>query len=194
MQTPSASLAELAPAGHRPSFDEAYEQGFAFVWRNLRRLGVPSDRLDDAFQDVFVVVHRKLAEFEGRSSLNSWLFAIVARVSKDYRRSHRRKGALVAGAPGTVDAEAVAADPAKNPAERAELTERVNLLFEILEELDEAKRSLLVLAELEEMTAPEMADALGIPLNTVYSRLRAARQAFEVALTRRRARERNGTL
>jgi RNA polymerase sigma-70 factor (ECF subfamily) len=188
---PAASLG----ADTRPplSFRDAYEQGFAFVWRNLRRLGVSPDRIDDAFQDVFVVVHRKLPEFEGRCSLRSWLFAIVERVSNDYRRSRRRKGALAAGAPGSVDADTLAASPAASPAERAEIAERVRLLYQILEQIDEAKRAILILAELEQMTAPEIADAVGIPLNTVYSRLRLARQAFDEALARHRARERSGT-
>ena len=92
-----------------------------------------------------------------------------------------------------MDPETVAASPAANPAERVEVAQRVQLLYRLLDELDEAKRSLLILAELEQMTVPEMADAMGIPLNTVYSRLRAARQAFDRALSRHRARERNGT-
>ena len=191
VESPATSVG--SETGRRLTFREAYEEGYAFVWRNLRRLGVPPDRIDDAFQDVFVVVHRKLPEFEGRSSLTTWLFGIVARVSKDYRRSRRRKGALSADAAGSVDADTIAASPTASPAQRAEITERVTLLHEILDELDEAKRSLLILAELEQMTAPEMAEATGIPLNTVYSRLRAARRAFNQALARHRARERNGT-
>jgi len=111
------------------------------------------DRIEDAFQDVFVVVHRRLHEFEGRSSLPSWLFAIVERVSNDYRRSRRRKGGLAAGAPGSVDADTVAASPATSPAERAEVAERVRLLYQLLDEIDEAKRTILILAELEQMTA-----------------------------------------
>ena len=72
-------------------FTAVYEEHFAFVWRSMRRLGVPDRLLDDAAQDVFIVVHRRLGEFEGRSTLKSWLFAIARRVAHDHRRRVGRK-------------------------------------------------------------------------------------------------------
>jgi len=72
------------------SFAQIYEEYFAFVWRSLRALGVSRSALDDATQDVFVVVHRRLSDFEGRSSLKTWLFGIACRVAANHRRSRER--------------------------------------------------------------------------------------------------------
>jgi RNA polymerase sigma-70 factor (ECF subfamily) len=167
-------------------FQATYDEFFDFVWRNLRRLGVHEDAIDDALQDVFIVVHRRSADYdERRASVRSWLFGIVLRVAKDHRRARLRKDpatrALVA-----VDPDTVAASPDLGPQERAEIAERIALLHRLLEELDENKRTLIILAELEQMTAPEMAHALEIPLNTIYSRLRTARLELQAALVRYR--------
>ncbi len=161
-----------------PSFEALYEEYFNFVWRSLRRLGVGAASLDDAVQDVFVVVHRRLAEFEGRSSIKTWLFGITLRVAQEHRRRLRRKeGSLEPLDDGFVDA-------APGPLEEAEKAEAVRVLDAILATLDDDKRAVFILAELEQMTAPEIAESLGINANTVYSRLRAARQAFETAMSR----------
>jgi RNA polymerase sigma-70 factor (ECF subfamily) len=167
-----------------PSIPEIYDQYFSFIWRNLRHLGVPEVALEDAVQDVFVVVHRKLPEFEGRASLRSWLFGIVMRVAKDHRRSIRRRSPAGKLGLEAVDPDGVQ-DDRRGPREEAELSDRVRLLHELLQELDETKRTLLVLAELEQMTAPEISEVTGMPVNTVYTRLRAARRAFDEALARR---------
>ncbi len=160
-----------------------YDEHFAFVWRSLRRLGVPDRALDDAAQDVFIVVHRRLAEFEGRSSLRSWLFGIARRVAHDHRRRIARKE-------NTEELSEILADPhAGTPAAAAERAQAVRMLHAILATLDDDKREVFILAELEQMTVPEIADAIGANVNTVYSRLRAARAAFEAAVQRRLARE-----
>lgn len=159
----------------RPAFEEAYEQLFDFVWRSMRRLGVAPASVDDAVQDVFMVVHRKLHEFEGRSSLKTWVYGIALRVARDYERSVRRKGghhALNEDLP----------DRSPGPAEALAKAEAVRVLDTILAKLDVDKRTVFVLAEVEEMTAPEIAEALGINVNTVYSRLRAARIGFDAAV------------
>jgi RNA polymerase sigma-70 factor (ECF subfamily) len=166
-----------------PAFEVVYDQNFAFVWRCLRRLGVPDRLLDDAAQDVFIVVHRRLGEFEGRSSLKSWLFAIARRVAHDHRRRVGRKER-------TEELPETLADTrASTPAHDAERAQAVRVLYEILGGLDDDKREVFVLAELEQMTVPEIADAIGANVNTVYSRLRAARQGFEAAVARRLARQ-----
>jgi RNA polymerase sigma-70 factor, ECF subfamily len=159
----------------RPAFEEVYEQVFDFVWRSLRRLGVPEASIDDAVQDVFVVVHRRLAGFEGRSSLKTWVFGIAMRVARDHRRLARRKGGHAQLDPRIVDG-------APDPVEALARCEAVRELDRILGALDEDKRAVFVLAEIEEMSAPEIAEALGVNLNTVYSRLRAARRGVEAAL------------
>jgi RNA polymerase sigma-70 factor, ECF subfamily len=168
-----------------PTLAEVYETHFDFVWRSARRLGIPSLHLDDVVQEVFLVVHRRLAEFEGRSTLKTWLFGITRRVVRDHRRSARRKPAEPLGvmepADGTPGADA-----------RMTRDEEARLLHAMLDELDEEKREIFVLAELEQMSGPEIADALDVNLNTVYARLRAARTAFEQAVARHQARARRG--
>jgi RNA polymerase sigma-70 factor (ECF subfamily) len=168
------------------TFSAAYDQFFPFVWRNLRRLGVAEDSVEDALQDVFVVVHRRWADFHvGQSSFRSWLFGIVMRVARDYRRTCARRDPATRSAKDIVDPDSVAYG-GTDPQECAELAERVETLHAILRELGAKKRTILILVELEQMTAPEIADVLDIPLNTVYSRLRAARHAFDLALARSR--------
>ena len=159
-----------------------YEEHFAFVWRNLRRLGVPEASLRDAAQDVFVVVHRRLGEYDARSKLRSWLYSILNRVAREYGRRRRRKD------PARVeDAEQVADPRAEPPDQGAERSESLRLLLRLLDDLDLEKREAFVLSDLEEMTAPEIADALGVNLNTVYSRIRAARRELSAALQLRNA-------
>ncbi|WP_437730556.1 RNA polymerase sigma factor [Sorangium sp. So ce1335] len=171
-----------------PCFEALYDEHFAFVWRSLRRLGVTDAALDDAVQDVFLVVHRRLAEFEGRSSMKTWLFGIVLRVARTYRRAALRRGPRGHAAEAPADPEAVAGPETDQPDARTEQAEAVRILHELLDDLDEEKREVFVLAELEQMTAPAIAEVAGINVNTVYSRLRAARHDFEQAVLRHRAR------
>jgi RNA polymerase sigma-70 factor (ECF subfamily) len=168
-----------------PSFDHVYEQTFDFAWRSARRLGVAASAVDDVVQDAFLVVHRRLPEFEGRSSMKTWVFGILLRVVSDHRRTLRRKGGLA-----ELPHEDVLASRAQGPAETLEQRQAAALLHALLDELDDEKRAVFVLAELEELAAPDIAEMLSIPTNTVYSRLRAAREAFERSLARHRARER----
>jgi len=170
---------EPAQAVAQPQLDLAavYEAQFDFVWRSARRLGVSTLHLDDVVQEVFLVVHRRLGEFEGRSTLKSWLFGITRRVVRDNRRSAQRKP--------TASLRREPLDEHGRAADRLlELREQAQLLHELLAELDFDKREVFVLAELEQMSGPEIAAALQINLNTVYARVRAARQAFEAALAR----------
>jgi RNA polymerase sigma-70 factor, ECF subfamily len=163
------------------SFSTLYEQYFDFVWRSLRRLGVPVSALDDAAQEVFMVVHRRLPEFEGRASLKTWLFGIALNVAQHVMRSAARRASE--RAPETLTA------PVSTPQEEFLRAEAVKLLYQVLDELDPDKRSVFVMAELEQMTASEISELSGLPLNTVYSRLRLARRDFEAALKRYRARD-----
>jgi RNA polymerase sigma-70 factor (ECF subfamily) len=175
---PAASVPEDAPA---LAFESVYAEHFRGVWRTLRRLGVADAQLDDAAQDVFVVVHRNLPAFDGRS-LRGWLYAIAVRVASDHRRgtATRRAVPLTEALP----------DPAPDPARRSELADAVRLLHALLSELTDDHRTVFVLGELEQLTVPEIAEALGANPNTVYSRQRAARAHFEAALERHRARTR----
>jgi RNA polymerase sigma-70 factor (ECF subfamily) len=177
---PSAGAASI------PGFDEVYETHFDFVWRSVRRLGVPERQIDDAVQDVFLVVHRRLSDFEGRSSIRTWLFGIALRVARDHRRSLSRRGNLEQLDEQQIDGGAA------SPDERTARSQALLLLERFLARLDEDKRAVFILAELEEMTAPEIGEALGVNVNTVYSRLRAARKAFDEAVKRHLAQENAG--
>jgi len=115
-----------------------------------------------------------LPQFDHRSKLQTWLFEICYRVAHAHRRKQRSAQALA-----VVDDELRATTP--SPAERAEENERARLLFRLLSKLDEDKRMVLLLVEVEGMSAPEVADTLRLPLNTVYSRLRRARSEFSAA-------------
>jgi RNA polymerase sigma-70 factor (ECF subfamily) len=171
------------------SFDALYEDYFNFVWRSVARLGVEPAAVEDAAQDVFVIAHRRLGEFEGRSSIKTWLFAIALRVAHDYRRAARRRRGH--GVVTQDDAEtANVADPnAATPLESALRAAAARRLHGILAELDEPLRAVFILAELEEIPAPEIAEALGANLNTVYTRLRAARRQFNEVVAREMARD-----
>ncbi len=168
----------------QPAFAEVYEEQFAFVWRNAKHLGVPDSHIDDVTQEAFVIVHAKLSSFEGRSSLKTWLFGILANVVRSHRRGLRARSR----AESSADPEDVA-DPAAGPHERAARAEAAHVADRLLDALDDDKRAVFVLAELEQMSAPDIASALEVPLNTVYSRLRLAREAFAAAAARHRARD-----
>jgi RNA polymerase sigma-70 factor, ECF subfamily len=183
--THGGTSGELDGSGPRvhpavPAFDRVYEAHFDFVWRSARRLGVADEALDDVAQEIFLVVHRKLGEFEGRSSLRTWLYAIARRVVSDHRRSARRKRPHTE-LPDTLSSSATPhGDVVRHQA--------ASILHAFLDALPDEQREVFVLAELEQMTAPEIAEATSAPVNTVYSRLRLARQAFERCVARHRAR------
>lgn len=178
-----------APASAtRPEFGQVYDEHVRFVWRTLRRLGVPDDDADDALQDVFLIVHRKLGEFRPEAPIRHWLFRLAAGIARDHRRARRRKDPRQHGLVPVSGDEDVPDAAQRGPLEAAEHTAAARLIREVLQDLDEAKREVFVLADLEQMTAPEIAEVLQLPLNTVYSRLRRARAEFEEALMRHRNR------
>ncbi len=169
-----------------PSFEEVYEQCFDLAWRNIRRLGVPDAQVADAVQDVFMIVHRRLGELDGRPSLRAWVCAIVTRIASDHRRTLRRKSPH---ADASVEADTLPDEGARDPYDSALREEGVRRLHQLLDALDDEKRAVFVLAELEQMSAPEIAESLGENVNTVYARLRAARREFELLVTREQARD-----
>jgi len=156
--------------------EQAFEQHFAMVWRSLRRLGVEESSLDDAAQDVFLVLHRRWEDFQHQSSLTTWIYGISLRVASDHtRRARRERSRLSAEMP---ELEAPEAAPDSLYLQR----EAGQLLRTALVQLDEREREMLMLVDLEERSVVEAAEALAINLNTAYSRLRRARQSFEKAL------------
>lgn len=180
---PSTSRAEPKPRPRaaQPTLDAAlarvFDQQADFVWRVLKRLGTPSADLEDALQEVFLVVARKLPDYQERGEMRGWLFAIARQVQQHALRSRlRRERRERQPLPGSEHVDPHAA------LERSEAARFVELF---LEELDEAQATVFFLAEIEGMTAPEIAASVGATLNTVYSRLRLARARFERALRSR---------
>jgi RNA polymerase sigma-70 factor (ECF subfamily) len=164
--------ASVAPPGLE--FRQVYDTHFRFAWRVLRRLGVREADLMDMTQNVFVVVHRKLPGFEGRSEVTTWLFGICRRVAIDYRRSARIRREVPA------DAHQIASLPGPEPASDAPDNARLAALAEtLLDRLPEKLRVVFVLFELDEMSGDDIAALLDIPVGTVRSRLRLAREAFQ---------------
>lgn len=183
---PVGGAAELRPArAVVPPFAEVYKRYFDFVWSSARHLGVGNTAIDDVVQEAFIVIHERLHTVQQPESLRSWIYGVVRRTVSGHRRAHRPEQNAVARYESVVP---MLGAPPTTPLAAVEHHAQLELLSNILAELDEAKREVFVLAELEEMSVPEIAEALEIPLNTAYSRLRAARQAFEAGLSRRAAR------
>jgi len=169
------------PVPAAPTFDRVYAEQFEFVWRNLRRLGVADAALRDSAQEVFLVVHRRFAEYEARGSLRAWLYSIVRRVAADERRWRRRKQPQ-----SSEDVAQLVDTGAPGPERQAIESQSLRLLLSLLDQLEPEKRDVLVLSDIEGLSAPEVSAALDVNLNTVYSRLRTARQEMRAALDRHR--------
>ena len=164
-----------------PSFREVYDAYFAFAWRNAAHRGVPTSALDDVVQEVFIVIHRKLPEFEGRSSLRTWIAAIVRRVVADYVK---KRGNQPAG-DETLEREPAASVP---PLHGLEQRAALELLDNLLSKMNDEQREVFVLHEIERMSGTEIAELTSSNENTVWTRLRAARRIFQEGVARQRAR------
>lgn len=183
MTIASASDLHLHAPALEPAFEALYEEHFDYVWTNLRRLGVHGSDLDDAVQETFIVVYRRLGDFEHGASWRGWLFGIARRIASRHRRGLGRRLRGLA---------ALSATPAPIGDGEDELTriEAARLLQKFLDRIEPRKREVFILAELEGFSGSEISEALGVPANTVGSRLRAARGAFERWVEMLRARER----
>ncbi len=163
------------------TFRLLYEREFEYVLRTLRRLGIRQADVEDLVHDVFVVVHRRLGDYDASRPIRPWLFGIAYRVASDHRRRAHVQREVGVDAPD-------AACPAPGPEALAQTAEARELVLAALGELELPFRAALVLHDLDGCTAPEIARVLEIPLNTVYSRVRLAREKFAAAVTRRSAR------
>jgi RNA polymerase sigma-70 factor (ECF subfamily) len=175
MTVPRLAGHEAPMQAREREFRAMYDGHVDFVWRNLRRLGVSSGEVDDRTQEVFVVAYRRFDTFEDLGhGPRAWLFQIVLRVVSDARRHRRRH-------PEDADGGEAHARRSNPPPQLDDLSLKEDLarLDRALASIDVGRRAVLVLHEIEEMTAPEIARAMGLPLNTVYSRLRVARGELE---------------
>ena len=168
----SSGTPTAAPAG----FEQAFREHHAFVWRIVRRLGVPEASADDAVQDVFLVLARRFHEFdESRGSLRGWLVAIATRVVRQHRRAVGRRNRLLA---------AFVREPREPHVASRTPGDDAAVLHALLDTLDDDQRLIVVLVELEQMNGHEVASLLGLKVPTVHSRLRLARAALKRAHAR----------
>lgn len=172
----------MSPAPSTPArFPELYARWFDYVWLLLRRLGVREADLEDVAQEVFIVVHRRLADYDPDRPFRPWVSGIAHRVAlRERRRPRNRREDLT----GPEVFEKRASDPTQERALAA--AQRRARVLGALEALDEKRRPVFVMHELQGMPCPEIAAALDVPLNTVYTRLRAARGTFRAAVSRLR--------
>jgi RNA polymerase sigma-70 factor, ECF subfamily len=169
--------------GSPPDFPSIYRSEFPYVWKTLRRLGVPPQDLEDLVHDLFVVVHRHLVDYDPTRPLRPWLFGIAVRIVADFRRSPRNMREILRDTIEPIDA-------APTPHDRLESKEARELLLKALDTLDLDRRAVFVMHELDEIPMPEIATVLAIPVNTAYSRLRLARAEIASVIERSRVAER----
>lgn len=167
---------------------QLYREHAAFVWSSLQRFGVHANDLEDAMQEVFVVVHRRIASFDGSSKMTTWLFAIGMRVAAATRRRSFRRNETSVAEPPEHEGSAV-----ESPEDDLAARESRRRLDALLGELDVEKRAVFVMFEIDEVPCEEIAQLFAVPVGTVYSRLHAARKEFQKALARMHARDARGT-
>jgi RNA polymerase sigma-70 factor (ECF subfamily) len=158
-----------------------FSENAPYAWRVLRGLGVPEADVDDVCQEVFITVHRRLPDFEGRSTVRTWVYGICVRAAADYRKRVRTRREVGATAP-----RELAVAPRQEDA--VSIQQARDTLHGILDRLDDDKRAVFVLYEIEELAMADVASVVGCPLQTAYSRLHAARREVEEAVDRLQAR------
>ncbi|MGO9839038.1 MAG: RNA polymerase sigma factor [Polyangiaceae bacterium] len=169
----------MSPPSSRsgPDLGAIFDEHFDYVWATLRRLGVRDADREDLVHEVFMKVHTRLADYDTTRPLRPWLFGFAYHVAADHRRLARHRVEVLGGSH-----EAVAQDPPAD--ERVAVGEDRETLVAALDELSLARRALIVMHDVDETPVPEIADALEIPLNTAYSRLRLAREDLAAAVKR----------
>jgi RNA polymerase sigma-70 factor (ECF subfamily) len=175
---PTLDVPLSAPAGRSEAISDIVRAHAGYVGRALRYLGVREAELDDACQEVFLVVQKKAGDFEAHATLRTWLYAICIRVAK----AQRRKSARRREEPLALMAETPVAPSQERELEKKHARE---LLTTLLGELDDDKRNVFVLYEIEEMSMQDISRIVGCPLQTAYSRLHAAREQMAKAHKRR---------
>jgi RNA polymerase sigma-70 factor (ECF subfamily) len=181
-------LHELSEHVTEVTFESVYAELFAFVWRTARRLGVDGSALDDVCQETFVAVHKGLSDFAGRGSVKTWVFGILQNSVRMHHRTMARKSPAVRSRGNVVSAEDVGSAD-NSPYELVSSVQALRMAHDILQALGDEKRAVFVLVELEQWSVVDAAEALGVNVNTVSARLRAARMEFAAAANRIRIRD-----
>lgn len=163
-----------------PDFRALFERHFTYVWQTLRRLGVADRDLEDVAHDVFLEVYRGRERYDPARPLRAWLFGYAFRVASHYRRRARHRFEVL-------DDPADRAEVAPNALERAIASETLGIARQALGALEIHRRAVFLMHEVDGFSMPEIAEALAIPLNTAYSRLRLARRDFHERVRRLRS-------
>ena len=174
---PQSSGVAPRPSPQQPDLGAIFDEHFDYVWTTLRRLGVRESDLEDLSHEVFLKVQGRLDDYDATRPLRPWLFGFAYRVAADHRRLARHRFEVF-GAP----VEAI--DPVLPADARLQADEERELVEAALDKLDLERRAILLLHEVEEQPVPAIARALGIPVNTAYSRLRMAREQLATAVAR----------
>ena len=164
-----AARSDVEP--NTPALRDVFNQHIDFVWRLARGLGLAPDDADDVAQEVFLVVHRRLSTFQVGRSMRAWLFGITRNVVLQHQRTHTRRERHRSEVPPP--------QPGHGPEVAFQLRQAATLMQQFLDQLDVDKRIVFLLSDIEGLSSPEIAEALAIPLGTVFSRLRAARSKLE---------------
>ena len=173
---PLERVADAPPCRLAPSnLAQIYSEHSKLVWLMLSRLGVRDADLEDVLQEVFLVVFRRLDSIENEGALRSWLFSVCRRSAANYRRRAYRVHESVASGEEELDVVSDAASPEQD----AQASEARATLEQVLSGLSDEKRVAFVMFEIEMRTSEEIADALGIPIGTVHSRIYSARKDVE---------------
>jgi RNA polymerase sigma-70 factor (ECF subfamily) len=182
-----AAIAKLAPVQQPPEhpvdktdFRAIYEREFRYVWNTLRRLGVRDRDIEDVAHDVFVAFYRGIEDYDATRPLKPWLFGIAFRLASDHRRKAGHRLEIPSDTFEAIDARPRADDQV---AER----QKRELVMRALETLNMDQRAVFIMHDLDGCSMPEIAQVLGAPLNTLYSRLRLGRDQFGKAIKRLQA-------
>ncbi len=156
-------------------FASVYRANLDYIWASLRRLGVAPADLEDVAHEVFLVVHRRLADYDRARPLRPWLFGIAYRVASEQRKKAARRA--------TQELEdSLAASESSSPERQTVKRQAIELARKALDAIDEEARAVFVLADLDGVAVTDVAESLSIPVNTAYTRLRRARLAIANAV------------
>jgi RNA polymerase sigma-70 factor (ECF subfamily) len=165
------AVVERCRARDESAWKELYDAHFDFVLRVARRLGTPESEAEDVVHDVFVIVHRKLDRFEG-GRLTTWLYRITANVVSERHRKRRVRHAFESLKVW------IGGEPGESPERTAERSSATRAVERVLERMNPKKREVFALFELEGLSGDEIAERIGCPVNTVWTRLYHARKQF----------------
>ena len=178
-QEQAAALGQVVePPGVPLGLSEIYRNECSYVWNSLRRLGVSDRDLEDLVHDTFLVVNRRLGDFDSSRPLRPWLYGIAMRVAADARKSARNRREELSAEPPEPEGEQ------RGPEDEASAQQNRQLVAEALDRLDFKNRAIFVMHDINEHTLAEASAALDTPIATLYSRLKVAREQFASAVRR----------